>query len=418
MKKFLFSLAAFIALGTGVFAADAVMVEDAIVIDDVEMVAGGTATVTVTLSEAAVNAAAAKSDVIRGMQVDIYLPEGFTAVEKSEGKVKTKRGADQDDYMAVGSNSYVDSYQHIRFILSNMEGTPLYKGVLFTFDIKAADDVVSKNYDVIAGGEYGNTSNVKFSGSNYSYEQVPFTFKIKMPLTLDETKDYAAFDASTGKVTVKRTISANNWNTICLPFDMTAEQLKAAFGENVQVASFTKCDTYKSGDKITGLGLKFSSVSAISAHTPYLIKVDAAVSTFTLDEATISDGTPSASGDGGTFVGTYKNITGLGTDAPVLFLSGNKFYIATGNSSLKSFRGYFDLTDLKDYYDANVATNANISIFVDDDQVTGINGVTAGQGDVDAVYDLQGRKIKVENNDLNTLQKGVYIINGQKVTVK
>lgn len=34
------------------------------------------------------------------------------------------------------------------------------------------------------------------------------------------------------------------------------------------------------------------------------------------------------------------------------------------------------------------------------------------------VYDLQGRKMKIENNDLNSLQKGVYIIDGKKVTIK
>ena len=60
---------------------------------------------------------------------------------------------------------------------------------------------------------------------------------------------------------------------------------------------------------------------------------------------------------------------------------------------------------------------ANVNYFVDEEQATEIVGLTTGQGAVDAVYDLQGRQVKVDG-DLNSLQKGVYIVNGQKVTVK
>ena len=36
----------------------------------------------------------------------------------------------------------------------------------------------------------------------------------------------------------------------------------------------------------------------------------------------------------------------------------------------------------------------------------------------EGVYDLSGRKIQLQDGDLNKLQKGVYIINGKKVTIK
>ena len=40
-------------------------------------------------------------------------------------------------------------------------------------------------------------------------------------------------------VRVKRTINANEWSTICLPFAITAEQVKGVFGDDVQLGDFT-----------------------------------------------------------------------------------------------------------------------------------------------------------------------------------
>lgn len=44
-------------------------------------------------------------------------------------------------------------------------------------------------------------------------------------------------------VRVKRTIKANEWSTLVLPFAMTAEQVKSAFGNDVQLADFTGVET-------------------------------------------------------------------------------------------------------------------------------------------------------------------------------
>ncbi|MBR3087828.1 MAG: hypothetical protein IKH02_02300 [Prevotella sp.] len=243
-----------------------------------------------------------------------------------------------------------------------------------------------------------------------------------MPMVLDEVKDYESFGEYTGKVTVKRTIGAGKWNTICLPFDMTNDQVTTAFGEGVQIAEFTECKTYtnKKTNTVTGLGLHFTSMTTpvIVANTPYLIQVADDVTSFVVDETTLVDAEPSASVSGGSFVGNYKYIKNLGSeDHPVLFLSGNQFYTAIGNTKLKSFRGYFDLDDLAQYRADKNDAGSNINFFVDDEQATEIVGVTMGQDNPDAVYDLQGRQVKVDG-DLNSLQKGVYIINGQKVTVK
>jgi len=55
-------------------------------------------------------------------------------------------------------------------------------------------------------------------------------------VVLDETSTTAP-KASNGAVDVlvKRTIKANEWSTICLPFTMTETQVKTAFGDDVRI---------------------------------------------------------------------------------------------------------------------------------------------------------------------------------------
>ena len=56
-------------------------------------------------------------------------------------------------------------------------------------------------------------------------------------ITLDENSESNTIEAKTGvNVTLKRTMKADMWNTICLPFDVTYDDAKAAFGNNVKIA--------------------------------------------------------------------------------------------------------------------------------------------------------------------------------------
>ena len=53
---------------------------------------------------------------------------------------------------------------------------------------------------------------------------------------------------------------------------------------------------------------------------------------------------------------------------------------------------------------------------------TAIEGIEAGNTEVDnanvVIYDLSGRKVQTGTEGLKDLVKGVYIVNGKKVTVK
>lgn len=102
-----------------------------------------------------------------------------------------------------------------------------------------------------------------------------------------------------------------------------------------------------------------TDVTEIEANHPYIIKVSSAISEFTVDgvdidpkeEPVVQVGRKSS--ERGWMYGTY-----IVTKVPEenLFLSENKFWYSTGNTTTKAFRGYFMFHDVQDaYYDETSA---------------------------------------------------------------
>ena len=439
MKRFILFLLTMTTCGIGM-GSDYLTLQDALTVDDAVINSGGSVRVTLKFAKLPED-----GSPLKGAQFDLYLSEGLTIASYTIGGTTTYAvniSSDQeyevfDDYgnpvLDIHGNQKIEIYHsvstskvadnHFRFIIVNMNNSlPMQEGGLLDITLKHVENVVVNNYVATFCGSDGTNAALNISGEDDTkYIQAPFSFNVTIPLDENKAGGYEAFNPYTGKVVVKRQISANNWNTICLPFAMTNSQAKAVFGEDVKIAKFAGCNSNMKDDKVAGLNLKFTSVETIEANKPYLIKISTPVTDpFSLEKATVVDAdSPIEMVGEDSFIGTYKYITGLGsTDKPYLFLSGNKFYTAVGNTDFKPFRAYFDLKDLKEFRDNTTASSVNINFFVDDDQVTEIKGVTLDNGVVDAVYDLQGRKVKVEDDHLNTLQKGIYIINGQKVTIQ
>ena len=280
-------------------------------------------------------------------------------------------------------------------------------GVVGSFEIKAADDIALGSYDVtIANFEFINgVSDVKIADVSFKINIVN-----AYSVTLDEESTDAPKAASGVNVTVKRTIAANTWSTICLPFAMTADQLAAAFPGGVELGDFTSWASEENDEgDIVGITVGFTSVSAIEANHPYIIKVKEAVSEFTVEGVDIAPGEELSievgkkKSEKGSFNGTY--VAGETIPETDLFLNAGKFWYATGNTkAMKAYRGYFEFYDVLTEAEG-AASRINITF----DDVTAIKGIkTDGE---EKIYTLSGQRV-------NKAGKGVYIVNGKKVIKK
>ena len=258
------------------------------------------------------------------------------------------------------------------------------------------------------------------------YVTDPVTFNVKVvdvyTVVLDENSEVVPEAAEGVNVTVKRTINANEWSTICLPFDMTEAQVNSAFGDKVEIANFVDYDAEYADDKetiVTNVVVNFQSVTAMEANHPYIIKVGTPISYengFMVKGVNIApEDDPCVEYDNGLtgkkrvvyggFYGTYVANTAMPytADDRSVFLSGGKFWYATSASqTMKAYRGYFWFSD-------ELSLNDEVRIALSLDEQTGINNITTlSDGEY---YDLRGQRVE-------TPSKGIYIKNGKKIVVK
>lgn len=418
MKRIAFFLMAMFAMVNNLSAQNAT--QDIITFGDVTIPQGGSAVLAVKLSN--------PDHSYAGVQCDFTLPAGVKATKiSSANRVASviNPTTDQEAFkteMADNTTFYrLMVYNSIKATIPESDGDIAY---------------ITVNADATAAlGEYEGTitgrTMTTADGMEYMTKEVG-TFKVTISdqWILDENST-AVPAASEGEVNVlvKRTIAANQWSTICLPFDMTKEQAKTAFGD----AEFAYFDSYTVDgnaptkdvvDQASSIEINFESDNlsdGFYANYPYLIKTTENISEFSVEGVVISPDEDAAeqvfeTGSGarkvthGHFYGTLH--AGKVIPANGLFLNNNKFYYSKGLTKIKGFRGYFELKDLSSALSSSASVKINV-----DGEATSIDGLNI-QYAVEGVYDLSGRKIQLENGDLNKLQKGVYIIDGKKVTIK
>lgn len=230
-------------------------------------------------------------------------------------------------------------------------------------------------------------------------------------ITLNENSESNTIEAKTGvNVTLKRSMVANEWNTICLPFDVSAEQATTAFGEGVKIAELNA--------NSTGNTLSFNSVNAISATKPYLIKpskentsneyVFKNVNVVADDinkKYEITEGYLAFKGIYNMMDITKDVVDNVDATYYAAFLgAGNKIYKA-GTGMTKGFRAYFAIPK---------SASASALRVVIDGTATSIKNIDSEVVESNApVYNLQGQRV-----DGNNLTPGIYVKAGKKFVVK
>ena len=364
-----------------------------VAVADVEALPGETV-------EFSLNLSGGRADSYTALSFDVQFPaEGFTttgAYNVSDSWKGTMASIGDVDATGLAT---------IPFASSNaIAGTDVENLVSISF--KVAESIATGVYDVTLKNimfEYG------VSDKDYA-AAVTFHVNVLNKVTLDENSLETPKPHSGVDVHVLRTIKANEWSTICLPFAMSNSQCKAAFGDDVLLGDFNGYQTTENGNAVTGVTVKFSDATTIEANHPYIIKVSKPVSEFTVDGvdinpqvAEINKGT---SRKPKSFIGNY--IADTNVDYGCLFLSDNKFWYSVGATKIKAFRAYFNFFDLLTNFEENYA---EAPIFIMFDNVTGIDNVKHETIVDDCYYNLNGQRVGHPSN-------GLYIQKGKKMIIK
>ena len=361
-----------------------------------------------------------ESDVFFGYQLEVVLPKGLTISLNAEGKPIAESYTALDIVGSVLSTT--DETTTYQFVATKMGNPTIPAGsyVLATMPIETDGTLA------VGSVLECSLSNILFSDGTQTGKTMAaqiFTATVSDKVILDENSPVVPIGTD-GEVDilVKRTIKANEWSTICLPFDMTEEQVKAAFGNDVQLAEFISYDAEKDGDNVTSITINFEDADlseGFYGNYPYIIKTSRDITEFTLTANVAPDDAVAEYDNGktggkrkvyGSFIGIYEAKTVV--PEKCLFLNGNKFYYSVGKTKMKAFRAYFDLQDVLSSYDE--PTNAPVFMTFNN-ETTGIDVRRNDKGEMinyQFIYNLNGQQVT------NAKKKGLYIVNNKKVVVK
>lgn len=217
-----------------------------------------------------------------------------------------------------------------------------------------------------------------------------------LDVTLDEATDNT-FEAMDANVTLKRSFVANKWNTLVLPFAVSAEDVKVKFGNDAKVVEYSNAED---------VNINFTtSTNGIKANVPVLI-MPAAVNTentYTFNGVSIvvADPNPKADGTSYSFVGSYKPYNLVNDD---YMLYADKWWKTEAGDSykIKAFRAYIK---------ANTPAAAKQLNLVIDGQTTGLKLNTVNGNIEGETYNIAGQRVA-------NSYKGLIIKNGKKIIKK
>ena len=206
------------------------------------------------------------------------------------------------------------------------------------------------------------------------------------------------------------------WNTLCLPFDLSAEQLAAYPLAGAEIRTLE--DAIVTGHHVD---LTFgSNVSSLTAGTPYIVRWEPDTKIPTIIDpvfwgVTLSDETNNfVSNDGHVnFVGYYDAFKVYSNDNPLIYYltAGNTLQYTAKERTLKACRAYFTFTasdgsSANDFtFDINFGEE-NMGI----EYTSNYKYQTSNPSDW---FDLSGRRLNGKPT-----RKGIYVTNGQKVVIR
>lgn len=253
----------------------------------------------------------------------------------------------------------------------------------------------------------GFITNISFSGND-----AMVTYENGTPQTIDMAGlsidfDYVAllddadddqtstmmntFGGKEVNVELSRPIASGQWNTLCVPFNMSADQIESVFGAGTSVAVFSNAEN----DVVN-----FSTANEITAGIPCILYPANTVNKISLSNIPLKNflAPGSVKSTDYTFVGTLATTSPAGTI--FYFANGNQIKKLTADGSIKAFRAYF------------ASNGQEARLFSVDGIITAINTIKDEiQPDNTPAYNISGQRVSKD-------YKGIVIKNGKKAIIQ
>jgi hypothetical protein len=257
--------------------------------------------------------------------------------------------------------------------------------------------VIVNNGTTVKDGSNKNIENnvVVKVGENYSCEKLVLTDKVPFKAPVEFTATSITHERKTSSTSAV-------WGTACLPYPVRS----VSGDDGIRYYQLSESNSKEGVMSFTLI------TDVIAANTPVVfIKSSGAEFNFNSTDKRVAI-TPanleSSEIQGKTLVGTFAGSNDVATDDSknYYYISGNKFWHATGTLKVSPFRAYF--TETKG---GQTVRNYTLQV-VDDGNVTRIDSVEGFDMSDEQVYTLDGKKV-------NNVKKGsIYIIGGNKVVIK
>ena len=368
------------------------------------------------------------ADTYTGYSFNLELPSELEFVMEEEDGTDAAyvKGACHDASHSVTANldNGILKVAGLSLASKPLSGTD---GVLLTFRVRPAEEEleVGTKYtgilsDILIVPVEGNKESL--TGSTFTVTiGEPDDGRIKFNENSTTLPSYTA--GTKGDVTMTRSIKADQWSTIVLPFTLTKAKAEAAFGSDVELAEFSGFEVeYADEEDLTPDAIvinltkyTMTTKKGMTGGKPFMIKTSHDITGFQADDvtlfSTVSDVEKSDEYE------TPGKLTGtlVKTKIPAdgLFLSGNQFWYSTGSTNVKAFRCWFELGAV---LDKETDFGARVMLHFEDEP-TGIsttpNPSYQGGDRKGVYYSVDGRKVSGQ-----PAQRGLYIKNGRVVVVK
>lgn len=360
------------------------------------------------------------NDKINGwVDISVYKDQGQTRVNRLASYKDTKiaHGAEFTPEVVTLAqlNRNIDAYENMRVRVVGVTLKSIFKNksAKITQDgttITLYDKSSSASWDE----KVGDVLDIEGYPCTYNRTKELCVWRkmdVDSPVVLDETSEkiFDVIKANADKVvtvTLKRSISKDYLNTVCLPFALSADQVAEVFGEGSVVSDYTS---------VTGTVMNFTPVTEMAANHPYIVDATETFDTKNISGVTLKtivkdENRVDRMNAEETFIADYVGSPSVyrfaSVDGDQLFLGKDgKLYRPNAEGKLKGMRAYFEVL-------GGTGNGAKVNI---GGGLSSIDKLMNGEAMTGRVYNLNGQYV---GNTLDGLAKGLYIMNGKKYVVK